>query len=41
MRPELNDYSHQAAGYVALVPEEQILPVLQKQLEATVAWHTF
>ncbi len=38
MRPAPNDYSPQAAGYVALVPEEEILPVLQEQLDASVAW---
>ncbi|MDX1928990.1 MAG: DinB family protein [Pirellulaceae bacterium] len=38
MRPLPNDYSPQAAGYVALVPEEDILPVLQAQLDTTVAW---
>jgi len=38
MRPEPNDYSPQAAGYVALVPEADIVPVLQDQLDATVAW---
>ncbi len=38
MRPEPNDYSPQAADYVALVPEEEIVPVLQDQLDATVAW---
>lgn len=38
MRPEPNDYSPQAAGYVALVPETDIVPVLQDQLDATVAW---
>ena len=38
MRPSPNDYSPQAAGYVALVPEEDILPVLQDQLDTTVAW---
>ncbi len=38
MRPEPNDYSPQAAGYVALIPETEIVPVLQDQLDATVAW---
>jgi len=38
MRPSPNDYSLQAAGYVGLVPEEDILPVLQDQLDKTVAW---
>lgn len=38
MRPSPNDYSPQAAGYVALVPEVDILPVLQHQLEHTVPW---
>ncbi len=38
MRPAPNDYSPQAAGYVALVTEEDILPVLQDQLDATVTW---
>ena len=38
MRPSSNDYSPQAAGYVALVPEEDILPVLQDQLVTTVSW---
>jgi hypothetical protein len=38
MRPEPNDYSSQAASYVELVPEMEILPVLQEQLGATVSW---
>ncbi len=38
MRPSPNDYSLQAAGYVALVPEEDILPILQDQLVTTAAW---
>jgi hypothetical protein len=38
MRPSPNDYSPQAAGYVALVPEDDILRVLQDQLDTTVAW---
>lgn len=38
MRPSPTDYSPQAAGYVALVPEADILPVLQEQLDKDVAW---
>ena len=38
MRPSPSDYSPQAAGYVALVPEQDILLVLQDQLNATEAW---
>ncbi len=38
MRLLAGDYSPQAAGYVALVPEEDVLQVLQDQLDNTVAW---
>lgn len=38
MRPQPIDYSPQAAGYIALVPEAEILPVLQDQLDTTAAW---
>ena len=38
MRPTPHDYSPQAAGYVALIPEDDVLPLLQDQLDTTVAW---
>jgi hypothetical protein len=38
MRPTSFEFSPQAAGYVALVSEDDILPALQEQLDASVAW---
>lgn len=38
MRPASADYPQPFAGYVSLVPEEEIVPVLQDQLDTTVSW---